>query len=95
VLSFERVRHEKLRAVKTAQGPRRKAQGVKMKLMLPFWQRLLLTIAAMLATSWIAGFLWSSIFSFVLPSYVAGMIGGLAALPCWELLKRIRPKQGG
>jgi hypothetical protein len=60
---------------------------------LAFWQRLLLTIAAMLVTSWIAGLLWSSIFSFSLPTYVAGTIGGLAALPCWELLKRIRPKR--
>jgi hypothetical protein len=59
---------------------------------LPIWQRLLLTIAAMLAASWIAGLLWNSVFSLPLPSLVAGMIGGLAALPCWELLKRFRPK---
>jgi hypothetical protein len=44
------------------------------------------TIAAMLAASWIAGLLWDSVFSFPLPSFIAGMIGGLAALPCWELL---------
>jgi hypothetical protein len=62
--------------------------------MLPIWQRLMLTIAAMLAASWIAGLLWNSVFSFALPSFVAGMIGGLAALPCWELLKRFRRKQG-
>ena len=61
---------------------------------LPIWQRLLLTIVAMLAASWIAGLLWNSVFSLPLPSFVAGMIGGLAALPCWELLKRIRPRQG-
>jgi hypothetical protein len=65
-----------------------------MQLQLPFWQRLLLTIAAMLVTSWIAGLLWRSIFSFSLPSYAAGIIGGLTALPCWELLKRFRPSQG-
>ena len=65
-----------------------------MQLQLVFWQRLLLTIVAMLAASWIAGLLWRYIFSFPLPSYAAGIIGGLAALPCWELLKRIRPKQG-
>jgi len=64
-----------------------------MQLQLVFWQRLLLTIVAMLAASWIAGLLWRWIFSFPLPSYTAGVIGGLAALPCWELLKRIRPKQ--
>jgi Na+/glutamate symporter len=62
--------------------------------MLPIWQRLLLTIVAMLAASWIAGLLWNSVFSVSLPSFVAGMIGGLAALPCWELLKRFRPTQG-
>jgi hypothetical protein len=61
--------------------------------MLPIWQRLLLTVAAMLAASWIAGLSWNSLFSFPLPSFLGGMIGGLAALPCWELLKRVRPKQ--
>jgi glucose-6-phosphate-specific signal transduction histidine kinase len=61
--------------------------------MLPIWQRLLLTVAAMPAASWIAGLLWNSVFSFPLPSFVAGMTGGLAALPCWELLKRFRPKR--
>jgi glucose-6-phosphate-specific signal transduction histidine kinase len=58
--------------------------------MLPIWQRLLLTIAAMLAASWIAGLLWNAVFSVSLPSLIAGMIGGLTALPCWELLKRFR-----
>lgn len=62
-----------------------------MSLFLPFWQRLLLTIAAMLATSWIAGLVWHAIFNFPLPSYVGGVVGGLAALPLWEFLKRIRP----
>jgi len=62
--------------------------------LLPFWQRLLLTIVAMFAASWIVGLLWRSIFSLQLPSYLAGMAGGLAALPCWELLKRIRPSKG-
>jgi hypothetical protein len=60
--------------------------------MLPIWQRLLLTVAAMLVASWIAGLLWNSLFSFPLPSYIAGTIGGLTALPCWELLKRFRTR---
>jgi hypothetical protein len=64
-----------------------------MQLQLPFWQRLLLTIAAMLVASWIAGALWRSIFSFSLPSYAAGIVGGLTALPCWELLKRFWPSK--
>jgi Na+/glutamate symporter len=65
-----------------------------MRRLLPLWQRLLLTIVAMFAASWIVGLLWHSIFSLQLPSYIAGMVGGLAALPCWELLKRIRPSKG-
>ena len=72
----------------------RRSGGKHMRRLLPFWQRLLLTIVAMFAASWIVGLLWHSIFSFQLPSYVAGMIGGLAALPCWEFLKRIRPSKG-
>jgi uncharacterized YccA/Bax inhibitor family protein len=62
-----------------------------MTLLLPFWQRLLLTIVVMLAASYVASLLWALVFSFPLPSYVAGAIGGLAALPVWDFLKRIRP----
>lgn len=64
-----------------------------MTLLLPFWQRLLLTVAVMLASSWIAGLIWDQFFSFPLPSYAAGVVGGVAALPFWDFLKRIRPKQ--
>jgi Na+/glutamate symporter len=62
-----------------------------MSLFLPFWQRLLVTVLAMLVASWIAGLIWHAIFNFPLPSYVGGMVGGLAALPLWDILKRIRP----
>jgi hypothetical protein len=27
-----------------------------------------------------------------MPSYLAGFVGGLTALPVWELLKRVKPK---
>lgn len=66
-----------------------------MSLLLPFWQRLLLTLLLVLAVSWLAGFLWEQVLRFPLPSYAAGVIGGLAALPFWDFLKRIRPSQGG
>jgi hypothetical protein len=59
---------------------------------LPFWQRLLVTIAAILILSYVAGLAWQWVFNLALPSYLAGMVGGLAALPTWDLLKRIRPK---
>jgi hypothetical protein len=29
----------------------------------------------------------------IIPSYMAGVIAGLAALPVWEFLKRIKPKK--
>jgi hypothetical protein len=62
-----------------------------MSLLLPFWQRLLITVVVMLVASWLVGLAWQAIFSFPLPSYVGGIVGGLAALPFWDFLKRIRP----
>ena len=59
---------------------------------MPFWQRLTITFLAMLGASFILGVFWRSIFNVPLPSYLAGVIGGLTALPVWELLKRITPK---
>lgn len=60
---------------------------------LPFWQRLLATVLAMLAASFIASIIWRSLLSFDMPPYLGGAIGGLVALPLWALLKRIRPKE--
>ena len=62
-----------------------------MKLFLPFWQRLLLTIVVVLVASYLAGLLWQTVLGFPLPGYAAGVVGGLAALPLWDFLKRIRP----
>ena len=56
------------------------------------WQRLLITVFAMLGVSFVAGLAVESWFGFALPSYAGGMIGGLTALPVWELLKRISTK---
>jgi len=60
-----------------------------------FWQRLLVTFVAMLVVSFVAGVVCESWFGFALPSYAAGMIGGITALPVWELLKRIRMNDKG
>jgi glucose-6-phosphate-specific signal transduction histidine kinase len=57
-----------------------------------FWKRFLITVVAMLAASFIVGVIWRSIFNIIMPSYLAGFIGGLTALPVWELLKKIKPK---
>ena len=59
---------------------------------MPFWQKLVITVVAMLATSFVVGLIWANLLGFALPSYVAGMIGGLTALPVWEFLKRVGPK---
>jgi hypothetical protein len=59
---------------------------------MPFWQRLVITVAAMVGASFIVGLIWSTLLGFPIPSYLAGMIGGLTALPVWEFLRRIGPK---
>jgi glucose-6-phosphate-specific signal transduction histidine kinase len=52
-----------------------------------FWKRLLITLAAMLVVSYLAGLGWRNTFNSLMPSYLAGIIGGLVALPVWEWLK--------
>lgn len=51
------------------------------------WQKLLITVVAMLVASFAAGRLWLAMFEFAIPSYLAGVVGGLAAIPVWELLR--------
>ena len=59
---------------------------------MPFWQRFLILLLAILAVGFIVDLLWHYFFGFVLPSYVTGVIGGLMAVPLWDILKRIKPK---
>jgi len=60
---------------------------------MPFWQRLLITVVVMLASSLILGAIWRALFIIGIPTYLAGIVGGLAALPVWEFLKRIKPRK--
>ena len=55
---------------------------------MPFWQRLVFTLIVIVVTSVVAGLIWHRSFGFSLPGYVGGVIGGLTAVPFWELLKR-------
>jgi hypothetical protein len=57
-----------------------------------FWKRLLITILAMLAASVIAAWIWRAVFNSLMPGYLEGIIGGLTALPVWELLKGVGGK---
>lgn len=59
---------------------------------MPMWQRLLATLVAMLATSFVAGLLWQAVFGISLPSYIGGLVGGMTAVPVWEFLRRVGPK---
>lgn len=59
---------------------------------MPLWQRLIVTLLAMVVTSLVVGLIWEALFAFPLPSYVAGLVGGVTAVPVWEFLKRVGPK---
>lgn len=60
---------------------------------MPFWQRFLILVLAILVVSFVFDRLWNAVFGFFLPSYVCGVVGGLTAVPLWALLKRAKPKQ--
>ena len=49
---------------------------------MPLWQRLLITLATMLVTSFVAGLLWRWLFNADIPSYLSGIVGGVTAVPC-------------
>lgn len=57
------------------------------------WQKITITSVAMLAASFAAGRLWLMAFDFVIPSYLAGVVGGITAIPVWELMRWIDTKQ--
>lgn len=59
---------------------------------MPLWYRLLITLTAIIVVSWVAITLLEALIGVRLPSYVAGVIGGIAGVPVWELLRRVQPK---
>ena len=59
---------------------------------MPLWQKLLITLATMLLTSFVAGLLWRGALNAEIPSYLGGVVGGVTAIPIWEFLKRVGPK---
>jgi len=60
---------------------------------MPFWQRFLILILAVIVISMVIGMIWHSWFGFALPAYASGVISGLAAVWLWDMLKRIKAKQ--
>ena len=60
---------------------------------MPFWQRSLVLLAAVMGVSFIVGIIWHYLFGVYLPSYVSGVVGGLSAVLIWDLLKKAKPNQ--
>ena len=60
---------------------------------MPFWQRSLVLVVAMMAVSFVFGLIWQAVFGFDLPDYVSGIVGGLTAVPLWDLLRKTKPKK--
>jgi len=56
---------------------------------MPLWQRMLITLATMLLTSFVVGLLWHWMFNTDMPSYLSGVIGGITAVVVWEFMKRV------
>jgi hypothetical protein len=52
-----------------------------------FWQRLAVTILVVLAFSGLLHIAWQALLGFAMPAYLAGLLGGLVALPVWEYLQ--------
>jgi uncharacterized YccA/Bax inhibitor family protein len=62
--------------------------GLEMKL----WHKIIITIVVMLIASFVAGRLWFMALGFVIPSYLAGVVGGLSTILVWELMRWISKK---
>jgi hypothetical protein len=56
------------------------------------WNRIACTIAVVLLLSLTLGWFWNQLLGFQLPSYIGGLAGGLIAIPVWEFLQRIGPR---
>lgn len=56
------------------------------------WIRIIVTIVVMILASLIAAWLWKSLLGGQIPSYISGLIGGLFAIPVWEILQKYKAK---
>jgi len=57
---------------------------------MPFWQRSLILLVAVMVVSFLFGLIWHALFGFYLPSYVSGIVGGISAVWIWDILKRTK-----
>jgi hypothetical protein len=60
---------------------------------MPFWQRLLILLVAVMGVSFVVDLICHAMFGFYLPSYISGIVGGLSAVWIWYMLKRTTAKK--
>jgi uncharacterized YccA/Bax inhibitor family protein len=54
--------------------------------------RFLITLVALLVTSFVAWLIWKWVFNSEIPIFFLGAVGGLTAAATWALLERFGPK---
>ena len=47
----------------------------------------------MIIVSWLVGYFWNSMLGFRLPDYVSGVVGGLTAVPVWDVLRKYKTQK--
>lgn len=57
------------------------------------WQSLVATLLAIILMSFIVTALWRSLFDAQLPSYIAGIVGGMTGVSVWSFLHKHRLKK--
>ena len=55
----------------------------------------LLILVAVLGVVYLASIVWLFFFAATIPSFISGIVGGLAALPVWEGLKKLKNERSG
>jgi len=60
---------------------------------MPFWQRVLILLAAVMAVSFIVDLICHALFGFYLPGYLSGLVGGISAVGIWNVLNRTAGKK--
>jgi uncharacterized membrane protein YhdT len=59
---------------------------------MPFWHRAGITLLVIVVASWVVVTLIEAMIGWRLPGYLAGVVGGVAGVPAWEMLRRVQPK---
>ena len=58
------------------------------------WQRLVTTLLVIILMSFVITALWRNVFDAQLPSYLAGIVGGMTGVFVWSFLHRHKKPRG-